>query len=184
MKCSKCGCELREGAKFCTKCGAAASIPSKPQNLNNKKHIPKWIWITLISVVALILIVCGIVLMVGGSSSSLKKDDSSTTNNNFTSSDTNDIELQSDVLGTWYTITGADDHYITISNDGTLTFFDELIDDVDTMTGKYVVVSSSKITVAFEDDIDEFEFEYANGVLIRYEDGERDGYTYSKDKIL
>ena len=88
MKCSYCGLENKEGAKFCSGCGAGLSDTPQVNNLqnsnvqvenkkNNKNKVP--IIISLIIVAVLIVVV--VILLSGNSNKSNSGEDSSGSNN-------------------------------------------------------------------------------------------------------
>ena len=55
MKCSKCGFENKDKAKFCTKCGNPLAVESPQQNVassNNSKYI--------IALIAVIIVLAGV----------------------------------------------------------------------------------------------------------------------------
>jgi len=86
-------------------------------------------------------------------------------------------ELSDELYGMWYTIAGEDDHYIIISENGYIT----IVNEPDTEELDYYVLSETLIS-ALVDGTEAYEFEYSDGLLVRSVNGEKDGYTYSKQK--
>lgn len=75
MKCSKCGFENKDKAKFCTKCGNSLNEPSAavvPAKTDNTKYI-------IIALIAVIVILAGIIgyVALNGNSDSVQSSDSS-----------------------------------------------------------------------------------------------------------
>ena len=88
------------------------------------------------------------------------------------------VTVSNDMVGTWDTVSGGDEHTITISADGKM----KCIDGSDTLTVDYTCYSATEIAISdTESDLASMVFVLSNGKLIRYdEDGLEDGYTYSK----
>lgn len=88
--------------------------------------------------------------------------------------------VSSDIVGTWETVSGGDDHYIEISSNGKLTVYD----GNDKLTVNLTCYSPTEIAVSdSSSDIAEFVFVLENGKLIRYDEtGLPDDYVYAKKK--
>ena len=75
MKCSKCGFENKDKAKFCTKCGSSLvveSAPTAPAKSDNTKYI-------IIALVAVIIVLAGVIgyVALNGNSDSVQSNDNS-----------------------------------------------------------------------------------------------------------
>lgn len=85
-----------------------------------------------------------------------------------------------DLIGTWHTKTGADDHEIIIYSSEKAV----LIDGPDRIEAKINIISPVSFSLIAEDedldDLSNLSFSYSNGIITRYEKGIPDGYTYEK----
>ncbi len=90
------------------------------------------------------------------------------------------ITVSSDMVGTWETISGGDDHYIEISSNGKLTVYD----GNDKLTVNTVCYSPTEIAVSdSSSDFTGFVFVLEDGKLVRYDEtGLPDEYVYAKKK--
>lgn len=144
-----------------------------PTMISQKKTGLKAWHIALIAVGAVIIVISMIAFLISGHTSPTDYSPSGSMPSNATNSQNNN-NLGNEIYGTWSTKTGADSHSIVIDEDGTFT----IIDGPDVVKFKYVMISATEIEVSFEGDT--MTFKYKNGELIRYENGEADGYTYTK----
>ena len=90
MKCSKCGFENKDKAKFCTKCGNSLNEPSAavvPAKADNTKYI-------IIALIAVIVILAGIIgyVALNGNSDSVQSSDSSQDSANKQGSQSDDSD--------------------------------------------------------------------------------------------
>ena len=83
--------------------------------------------------------------------------------------------ISSDMLGTWYVYEGADDHYITIKDNGTLV----AVDGGSSEVMDYQVESDTEITIWYNGELG-YTFELDGDMLYRYENGVDDTYIYMK----
>ena len=97
---------------------------------------------------------------------------------NYKISTNSGASVSSDMVGTWETVSGGDDHYIEISSNGKLTVYD----GSDKLTVNFICYSPTEIAVADKSsDFAEFVFVLENGKLIRYDEtGLPDEYVYAK----
>lgn len=97
---------------------------------------------------------------------------------NYKISTNSGASVSSDMVGTWETVSGGDDHYIEISSNGKLTVYD----GNDKLTVNIICYSSTEIAVNdSSSDFSEFVFVLENGKLIRYDEtGLPDEYVYAK----
>ncbi len=59
MKCPSCGCENRDDAKFCTKCGKSLVQKAAPNPTEKKSNTSKYIIVALIIIIALLVATIG-----------------------------------------------------------------------------------------------------------------------------
>lgn len=78
MKCSKCGFENKDKAKFCTKCGSSLTQVD-PEPVKTKSDSSKFLIIALIVIIILLIAVIGYFAMNMGSDSSSVNDNSKNT---------------------------------------------------------------------------------------------------------
>ena len=78
MKCSKCGFENKEGAKFCTKCGTSLTNNNGASNSSNNSKI---------AIIGLVIVIIALVLIIGYF----------TVNSNILQSDANSQSVSGDV---------------------------------------------------------------------------------------
>lgn len=83
---------------------------------------------------------------------------------------------KSDLIGSWYTVSGSDDHTIVFYDNNTLEF----IDGGDTIKCNYTLLAGVVVLLSDDPDISCFSFILAGETLIRYENGDADGYIYNK----
>ena len=85
--------------------------------------------------------------------------------------------VSNDLIGAWHVVQGGDNHEIIFYDDNTCC----LIDGSDTFTAEYIIDDDSGM-IFLSDEIDdtEFSFKLVGETLIRYEEGEEDGYEYEK----
>lgn len=97
---------------------------------------------------------------------------------NYKVSTISGASVSSDMVGTWETVSGGDEHYIEISSNGKLTVYD----GSDKLTVNFICYSPTEIAVADKSsDFAEFVFVLENGKLIRYDEtGLPDEYVYAK----
>ena len=93
-----------------------------------------------------------------------------------------DVTVSADMVGIWETVSGGDDHYIEISNDGKWTAYD----GNDVWTENSVCYSPTEIAVMDPTSgLPGFVFALENGRLVRYDEtGLPDGYVYVKEKAV
>lgn len=87
-----------------------------------------------------------------------------------------DYDFSADVLGTWTVLEGSDDHELIIYADNTLEF----VDGSDRISANYTFKDKCITLSSTDEDISCFSFCLKNRYLIRYENGEEDGYRYKK----
>lgn len=65
MFCSKCGAKLKDGAKFCEKCGEAVfRLNEEPLKAVEKKRVPSLVWVLLgVNIVVVIIIIVFIIII-------------------------------------------------------------------------------------------------------------------------
>jgi len=80
------------------------------------------------------------------------------------------------LIGRWKTKYGSDDHEIAINGDNTLV----LIDGIDTVSFTYVLAGDTITATPKDGGEDGYVFKLVQETLIRYENGEKDGYEYEK----
>lgn len=86
--------------------------------------------------------------------------------------------LNKELTGRWICQSGGDAHQIAVYSSGNAI----IIDGDDTITTKAEAISDTSFALT-DDEFSEFVFKYEDGILVRYEDGEPDGYTYMKLKV-
>lgn len=86
--------------------------------------------------------------------------------------------MNEEIIGTWVTKTGGDSHQLIIYSDFSGSKA-ALIDGSDRIEAKVKVISEISFSLDGE-DLSGYVFEYSDGLLTRFENGEPDGYTYEK----
>lgn len=78
MKCVKCGNELQEGAKFCTKCGTKIEFEAKPEQTKDAKKSGLGVIIAAVAVIVVLLLVifalCMKIFLVDGKEERVKSE--------------------------------------------------------------------------------------------------------------
>ena len=92
MKCSKCGFENKDKAKFCTKCGNSLVIQPTESTPANSSNNSKYIIIALIAVIIILVGTIGFFALSNGSDSVQSTDDSQSTS----SQDSQSVDNSSD----------------------------------------------------------------------------------------
>lgn len=132
MLCKKCGAEIKDSQKFCSKCGEKVELEENiTAEITNSKHRMKKSIVIMIAVVLIIIVVFSAFLIVSNNSDKLNENISTTTQSNGSKMSTEEItemtvetkQLSGDensIVGKW-----VDDRDLTyvFNNDGTFTTY-------------------------------------------------------------